>query len=337
MHKTAKTLIENALSESKSASLSDTLPQQVDTLEKAQSLNEGLHALRARFEKTLGVFSDRYKLVSAQCAAAQKVINHHMQRAEYERVMLQFQTDQEQLTEAVTTTKAAVCRAEKSLQSAVEKQANLETRLPPLVAKLKAEGDQFQALLIEAQRMFDAAMSSGDEAAEADAAEALARAKGYGQPNALTGSPIEIRVAALKNELANSQAQCATAQNNLAQVIDEAHQAESNLSKSHYDKRVFDLVCFLANHEDRFSNIRSEKNLLIGTYGIEMPIHSSKRFMFMSPGAKLNIDYAISKAQIKAKKDGFKYLEILLEDANDLPEETNLMPEPEPTVISEQD
>lgn len=337
MNKSAKAQTENALSESKSAPLSNTLPEQVDTLEKAQSLNEGLRALRARYEQTLGIFSDRYKLVSAQCSAVQKIINHHAKQAEYERVMLQFQIDQEQLAEAVTTAKAAACRAEKSLQSAVEKHANLKTRLPPLVAKLKAEGDQVQSRLIEAQRLFDAALSSGDEAAEANAAEALARAKGYGQPNAPTGSPIEIRVAALKNELENSQAQCAAAQNNLAQEIDEAHQAESNLSKLHYDKRVFDLVCFLANHEERFSNIRSKKDILINTYQLVMPIHSSNRFMFMSQGAKLSIDDAISKVQIKAKKDSFKYLDVLLEDVNDLPEEVNLMPEPKPAVISEQD
>lgn len=337
MTKTPKTQIENALPESKSAYLSNILPQHVDTLEKARSLHENLRNLRDTLSETLGVFSERTKLVSAQCGAVERVINHHLRWAEYDRAMQQFQTDQEQLTDAVKTTKAAVFLAEKSLQSAVEKHANLETRLPPLVAKLNAEGNQVQERLIEAQRLFDAALASGDEAAEANAAEALARAKGYGQPNALTGSPIEIRVSALKNEIANSQIQCAAAQSDLAQAIDDSHQAESNLSKLHYDKRVFDLVCFLANHEERFGSIRSVKDILIDTYKFQIPIDSAARFLFMSPGGNLNVDDAISKIPVQPHKDSFKYLDILLHDINALPEERAKLPTPEPTVISEQD
>lgn len=336
MPKSIKTQTENTLPESKTVPLSGTLPQSVDTPEKAQNLFNDLHALRASVEK-LGVFSERYKLVSAQCAAVQKVITHHAHQAEHKRAMLQIENDQVHLTEAVVATKNAVSLAEKSLQSALEKHANLESRLPPLVAKQNAEGDQVQARLIEAQRLFDAAMASGDEAAEANAAEALARAKGYGQPNAVTGSPIEIRVAALNNELANSQTQCAAAQSNLAQAIDDAHQAESNLSKLHYDRRVFDLVCFLANHEDRFGSIRSVKDILINTYQLQIPIDSAKRFMFMRDGNRLNIDSAILALQATSKKNSFKFLDVLLEDVNALPEENWKMPTPEPTVTGEQD
>jgi hypothetical protein len=59
--------------------------------------------------------------------------------------------------------------------------------------------------------------------------------------------------------------------------------------------------------------------------------------MFMRDGNRLNIDSAILALQATSKKNSFKFLDVLLEDVNALPEENWKMPTPEPTVTGEQD
>jgi len=79
------------------------------------------------------------------------------------------------------------------------------------------------------------------------------------------------------------------------------------------------------------------KDILINTYQLQIPIDSAKRFMFMRDGNRLNIDSAILALQATSKKNSFKFLDVLLEDVNALPEENWKMPTPEPTVTGEQD
>lgn len=320
MFKTIKTQLENVFTESKSAPSSGTLPPQVDTPEKAQSFFDSLQTTKKKIENSSGTSPQR-KLVHQQLEAAKEAIAYHAALARFNLATLKFEADSKQIKEAIATTKAIVSSAEKALQIATKKHADLETRLAPLTNKLIAESAEAQESVNEAQRVFDIALASGDEAAEVAASEALALAKKYGQPQSLTGSPIEIRVTALTKELAESEIQRGNAEKSLASAIDNALEAEANLSKLHYDKKVFDLACLVANHEAAFGGIYSKFELRIDTHATVLQVNVPDRFMNGNKGSYLNLERLASSTARPSSEKIIRNLDVFSKSIDDLPEE----------------
>lgn len=319
MLKAVKTLIGNVFTESKSAPLPVTLPPQVDTLKKAQSFYDSLQVTKQNIERVPGNQARR-ELIEKQISAANEALAYHQTSAKVDAIPLKFEIDSKQTKEAVESTKAIVAIAEKTLQAASKKHDDLTRRLAPLTEKLNAEAAQAEERLKDAQKLFDAAMASGNEADEAAAAEALALAKSNGQTQTLTDSPIEIRVTALTKELANSQIQLDDAKKALACAIDEFLMAKANLSKFQYDQKVFDLACFAAGHEEEFKGVQSEKQLRMDIYGSFLKINSPDRFSYYVDGSSVNLDRFASNMSKPSAKKIIQNFELYAKNIDDVPE-----------------
>ena len=199
----------------KAAVGSSAIELRFGTLEKARDELDRLVQLKGECHPA----SPRTRLLDRQCKAAQHLVAQHELRANKSSADRAADRDARVATAALEKAMESITGAKDRLQQ----QSNDRSRLSSRVDKAQAEFDRLklsaEASLTARQSDFDAAMSSGDDAAQTASAEALSNARRMAAEFSDGAShPLRLRLAALQGQVAAAS----DSANDLAQQIDAA-------------------------------------------------------------------------------------------------------------------
>lgn len=226
----------------------------ISTPEKAASLVAQLEAARDAAEQ----HSPRHRFFSKQHKEATRALKLHELDAERKRVANAVQRDKAAAEKSLSLADEQHAIASNNLSTALAKRQALMARLQPLEVEKAQAKQQAEEHASIAQKAFDAAITVGDVAAEKLAAAELYQAKNDCQSGSVLMGSIDLRINAIRGELAIASDfvnvhEVAVAQAEQARLI-----AQAELALVEYDRQVQSLF-------DAFLNQRVAVNACLAS------------------------------------------------------------------------
>jgi hypothetical protein len=208
--------------------------ESISTLEKAELLENQLDAA----QRAENGPSPRRELLRKQMKQAWIAVQHHRMADEKTRVAALMKADKISADMAIKAANEAYPVAASYLVAEQEKHHSIAARLVPLEAGLNKARQQVKDGCATAQKEFDAAIASGDEVAEVAAAEKLFKAEKLSNQDAPLSGPLELRIAALRRELAAADARVSAAEVDLEDASQACLKANAELALLEYDQQA---------------------------------------------------------------------------------------------------
>lgn len=206
----------------------------ISTLEKAAGLVAQLEAARDAEEK----FSPRHRFFSKQHEEAARALKRHELDAERKRVASAVQRDKAAAEKSLSLADEQHAIASGNLNTALARREALTTRLEPLEAEKTQAQQQAEERALVAQKEFDAAISAGDIEAEKLAAAALYQAKNDCRSGSVLMGPIDLRINAIRSELAIASDLVSVQEAAIAQADQARLIAQAELALAEYDRQA---------------------------------------------------------------------------------------------------
>lgn len=280
--------------------------------QEARELEAKFAALKNEADES-GRPGDRI-LRAKQHEVASAVARQAQTHADRIRLGIQAQADEEDLQASRKIFQTAIKKEAATLEANQKQQFVIETRLNALRLRMSEEMALAQTRLEAAQQAFDEAMTSGNESAEASAAEALSAAKKQADPQTLKGTPFDLRVTALEKELDAGNAGTEAIKQALSAAQNSIFEIDRSLCQLQHDGRVRDLIDLHVNH-----NAKTPRDYAVNFKDSEILIFSKDRFIQGSWFRDWNrLDLGLSVANISKTLDPID-TSVLLES---IPDET---------------
>lgn len=206
----------------------------ISTPEKTAGLLARLEAARDAETK----HSPRHQLLSKQHQQASFAAQRFQIEGERKRVAGVVQRDKATAEKALAEADGQHAIATDNLKTAQAKYQALAARLQPLEAEQKNYQQKVQERVTTAKTEFSAAITAGDDVAEAVAAEKLFQANVAGLPGASLSGPLALRIEALCNELQLAADIVTVHEKAIEQATQARLQAKAELALVEYDRQA---------------------------------------------------------------------------------------------------
>lgn len=208
--------------------------ESISTPEKTASLLARLEVVRDAETK----YSSRHQLLSKQHQQASFAAQRFQIEAERKRVAGAVQRDKATAEKSLDAANDQHAIATDNLKTAQVRHQDLAARLQPLEAEQKNYQQKVQERVTTANTEFSAAITAGDDAAEAAAAEKLFQAKMAGLPGASLSGPLALRIEALCNELQLAEDIVTVHEKAIDQATQARLKAKAELALVEYDRQA---------------------------------------------------------------------------------------------------
>lgn len=225
------------LSPKKGGDADQKLPENLSTLQNAQARLELLKVRKHDLQSNQR-YSASYSKFRRQIEELEVLVQKFKIEAEFLRIDALNASDRQSLTAALDQAQGREVSASLALKKEADKSIAIEARLAPLVAEQDAVQAEKVAAYLKLKADFEVAMSSGDVAEEARAAEALSQAQKAANDEADSETPTALRIAALQAELVASSERTANAQSDFDKAAQDTLLARANLAGLDYDEQA---------------------------------------------------------------------------------------------------